>query len=94
MKTFKALALTVALVLVFATVSAKDLPFPEISRITQKALNSMLGDRNIVILDVRLEEQWQVADLEIMRAVHENPKEYKSWAKKYGKDQTLVFYCA
>ena len=76
------------------TVSATDIPFPEVSRITPKALKSMLGDKDIVIIDVRLEEQWQVADSKIMRAVHWDPKEYKTWVKKYSKDQTLVFYCA
>lgn len=94
MRVVKMAVLFLVFVLGPLTVSAKEIPFPEISRITSKALKSMLGDKDIVIIDVRLEEQWQVADSKIMRAVHWDPKKYKTWAKKHSKDQILVFYCA
>lgn len=51
------------------------------------------GD-TLLILDVRLENQWMKSDYKIKGAVRENPSEFKSWADKYPKDKILVLYCA
>jgi len=37
---------------------------------------------------------WTGSDLKIRGAVREDPLAVDSWANKYPKDKTLVFYCA
>ena len=38
----------------------KDIPFPDVPRITTEELKSMLGDESVIILDVRMEKQWEM----------------------------------
>ncbi len=72
--------------------SASDVKPP---RMTKEELKSMLGQRDVIVLDVRVESEWKNSDSKIKGAVRENPeKDIKSWAAKYPKDTTLVFYCS
>jgi rhodanese-related sulfurtransferase len=61
-------------------------------RITKEELKSRLGDPDIIILDVLVQDQWETVDQKIKGAVHENPEEVDSWASKYPKDKTYVLY--
>jgi len=66
-------------------------PVPEM---TKEELKSMLGQSNLVILDVRIKDEWEKSDTKIKGAVRENPeKPIRSWAENYPRDKTLVFYC-
>jgi hypothetical protein len=89
-------ALIVTLVLVNppmgASGPARDLPFPEIPRITAKETLPLLGDPNVTIIDARPLEQWRYSDQKIPHAVHEDPLEVESWAPKYSKDTTMIIY--
>jgi hypothetical protein len=54
-----------------------------------------LGNPGIVVVDVRIADDWKRSDSKIKRAIRENPeKDYRTWTSKYPKDGTLVFYCA
>ncbi|OGP81065.1 MAG: hypothetical protein A2Z08_01670 [Deltaproteobacteria bacterium RBG_16_54_11] len=67
----------------------------EVPRITKEQLKTALGDPGIIILDVRLQDQWEAADQKIPGALHEDPKQdIKSWSHKYPKEKTVVLYCA
>ena len=77
-----------------AIAGSKKLPFPDIPRITKEELKAKLGDPDVIILDVRVENQWKESPKKILGAVHENATEVKSWAQKYPKDKTIVTYCA
>ena len=70
----------------------KDIPFPDVPRITTEELKSMLGDESVIILDVRMEDQWEASPQKIPGAIHENAMDAKSWAHKYPKDKTIVLY--
>jgi hypothetical protein len=70
---------------------AKDIG-PDVPRLTKEQLKSRLGDPDVIIVDVLVEEQWETTDQKIPGAVHENPEEVESWATKYPKDKTLVLY--
>lgn len=94
MKAAGVVMLVLVLVLGSVAVYADEIPFPDVSRVTLKAAKSMLGDKDIIILDVRPEEQWSVADMKIARAVHEDPKKIKTWLKNYTPAQTIILYCA
>jgi len=70
-------------------VGAADVP-----RMTKEDLNAKLGAANVVVLDVRADKDWKGSESKIKGAVREDPDDVKSWLSKYGKDKTLVFYCA
>jgi len=68
--------------------SAADIP-----RITVEELKAMLGNPDLVIIDVRIERDWESATLKIPGAVWEDFFEVETWAEKYPKDKTIVLYC-
>ena len=65
----------------------------EAPRITQEELKAMLGDPDLILLDVRTAKSWEESKLKIQGAVREDPKDLKIWAEKYSKDKTIVLYC-
>jgi hypothetical protein len=66
----------------------------KVPRMTKEELKSLLGNPDVIVLDVRIADDWKRSDLKIKGAVREDPeKDYRSWASKYPKDKTLVFYC-
>ena len=68
----------------------------EVPRITKETLKSMLGNPEVVIVDVRTFFDLKMSVKQIKGAVREDPDPAKvnSWAKKYAKDKTIVLYCA
>ncbi len=69
---------------------AKDPP-----RMTKEELKGLMGKPGLIIIDVRAKGDWESSKEKIQGAVREDPnKSTKSWANKYPKDMTLVFYCA
>jgi len=70
----------------------KDIPFPEIPRVTKEELKAMLEKGKVTLIDVRIEEQWRTSDQKLPGAVHEHPFEAKVWAAKYSKDEPLILY--
>jgi rhodanese-related sulfurtransferase len=77
--------------LVFGTTlaAAKDVP-----RMTVDELKALLGNPDVVIIDVRIDRDWNGSTEKIKGAVREDPRDVNSWAKKYSKEKTLVLYCA
>jgi hypothetical protein len=65
-----------------------------VPKMTKDELNSLLGNPELMILDVRRNSHWASSDLKIKGAVREEPNEIQSWADKYPKDKTIVLYCA
>ena len=63
-------------------------------RMTKDDLKAMLSNPDLVIIDVRYGKDWTDSDLKIRGAVREDPEAFNSWANKYPKSKTLVFYCA
>lgn len=64
-----------------------------VPRMAKEELKPLLGNPDVIILDVRESEDWKEAKQKIVGAVREDPeKDIKSWAEKYPKDRTLVFY--
>ncbi len=68
---------------------------PEAPRITKEQLLSMMGNPDVIILDVRESGFWKGSQWKIKGAVREDPaKHAKIWAGKYPQDKTLVLYCS
>ena len=81
-------ALSVAMMGVFAAATIAS----EVTRISVEELKAMLGNPDVIILDVDREGNWEDRDRKIPGAVRENPKEIESWSHKYPKDKTLILY--
>jgi hypothetical protein len=75
---------------ILATVaSSADVP-----RMKKDELKAMLGNSDLVILDVRYKKDWTDSDSKIKGAIREDPESVQSWTEKYSKDKTIVLYCA
>ena len=67
----------------------------EAPRISKEQLLAMMGNPEVVILDVRESGSWKDSKIKIKGAVREDPeKDVQGWFDKYPKDKTLVFYCS
>ena len=67
-------------------------PDAKAPRITKEELKPKLGSKDLVVIDIRLDEQWRFSNRKIPGAVHENPAVPTTWMDKYPKDKTIVFY--
>lgn len=65
----------------------------DVLRMPKDELKAMLGSPDLVIIDVRLEGEWNNSDSKIKGAVREKPDHIESWGNKYPKDKILVLYC-
>lgn len=66
----------------------------EVPRMSKEDLKAMIGDSDLVIVDVRSGRDWSSSESKITGAVREEPRKAESWADKYEKNKTFVFYCA
>ncbi len=83
--------LIVSLVLVFGVslAAAKDVP-----RMSADELKGLLGNPEVVIIDVRIDRDWENSTQKIKGALREDPQNIDSWAPKYAPQKTIVLYCA
>ncbi len=90
-KTILTLAVNLAIVGIFAisAMAAGDVP-----KMTKEELKRLLGNPDVIILDVRIGKDWGASEFKIKGAAREDGTEFSSWADKYPKDKTLVLYCA
>ncbi len=85
------IALGFALVGCFQNI-APDMKVP---KMTKEELKSLLDNPDLVVVDVRISSEWKKTEYKIKGAVREDPeKAIDSWAEKFQKDKTLVFYCS
>jgi hypothetical protein len=64
----------------------------EAPRMTKEGLKALLGNPDLIIIDVRHGRDWTNSDTKIQGAVREDPDDSKSWANKYSPDKAIVFY--
>jgi predicted sulfurtransferase len=86
--------LTVLLAFASMALFAKAAVADEVPRMSKEELRAMLGNPDVVIIDVRTDKDWEASQSKIKGAVREEPRQAKSWADKYDKDKTYVLYCA
>ena len=65
-----------------------------VSLMTKEELKPLLGDENVVVLDVRSGRDWRSSEFKIPGAVHVDPGKFSDWEANLSKDQKLVLYCA
>lgn len=83
------MVLTAIWMLACSVVSAADAP-----RMSTEELKGLLGNPDVIILDVRTGGDWDASDSKITGANRETKENFENWADKYPKDKTLVLYCA
>ena len=83
------LALTAAVCLTPLISTAGDIP-----RMTVADLEGLLGDADLVVIDVRGNFDWKGSDTKIKGAVREDPSAFNTWSARYPRDKRLVLYCA
>jgi len=89
------MAFSFAIFLVLVGCSQLVVSETKVPRMTKEELKSLLGNPGVIVVDVRIADDWKKSDLKIKGAIREDPeKDYRAWASKYPKDKTLVFYCA
>ncbi len=62
--------------------------------ITTEELKARLGSPDLVVIDVRGIRTGTGKERMIKGAIAEDPSTPEKWAGKYGKDKTIVVYCA
>ena len=65
-----------------------------VPRMTKEELKPLIGDPNVIVIDVRSMGDWQKDTLMIKGAIREDPVDVTSWMDKYPKEKTFVFYCS
>ena len=60
---------------------------------TKEELLPLLGNPEIVVIDVRKEGDYKSSPLKIQGSVREDFSDVDNWAGKYSKDKTIVLYC-
>ncbi len=91
-RTFASCFVSIIAVALFATslpASGADVP-----RMTKEELRSLLGNPDVVVLDVRVGPEWRESREKIQGAIREEPRQVDKWADKYPKSKTLVLYCS
>ncbi len=85
--------LGIALACVATIVTAAAAAGEEVPRMTKEQAEAMLGNPDLVILDVRKAADWDGSDSKIRGAIREDPSNVNVWADKYPKGKTLLLYC-
>jgi hypothetical protein len=65
-----------------------------VPRMTKEDLKPLIGDPNVILIDVRSMGDWNKDTLMIKGAIREDPVDVASWMDKYPKEKTFVFYCS
>jgi rhodanese-related sulfurtransferase len=84
-------AVMVFIVLGFGVVIAGAMEVPKISK---EKLKAMLGNPDVVVIDVRTLWDRNMSVKQIKGALREDPADVKSWAKQVPQEKTIVVYCA
>jgi rhodanese-related sulfurtransferase len=80
-----------SIVLAGSFVRAED---PEAKPMTKEQLRPLLGNTDVIIIDLRTKYDWDNSKVKIKGAVREEGMKFSSWMAKYPKDKTIVLYCA
>lgn len=66
----------------------------DVGIMNKDALKALLGNDDVVILDVRTGRDWSSSEFKIQGAQRVNAKKIDTWSASLSKDKKLVFYCA
>jgi rhodanese-related sulfurtransferase len=81
------------LLIILIALTATPLFAVSVPKMDKDELKSLIGSKNLVILDVRLGRDWSTSEFKIKGALRVNDADL-SVVKKYPKDGIFVLYCA
>jgi hypothetical protein len=90
--TYKKIVMITAFLGLLVLAAGEAPPGKKVPQMSKEELKPKLGSKDLIIIDVRLDEQWRFSNRKIPGAVHENPAVPTTWMNKYPKDKTIVFY--
>ncbi len=90
----KALLLTVAALLLLLPPAGALGAEKEVKYVNSAALKAMLGDPQVVVIDVRTPKDYNNSKTMIKGALRQDPGKVPTWAKTLPKDKKLVVYCS
>jgi rhodanese-related sulfurtransferase len=65
---------------------------PELQYIDKDTLKGMLGDPNVLLIDVRAPQDWSDSLKKIKGAVRQEPGKVAEWGKTLPPDKNIVLY--
>jgi hypothetical protein len=63
-----------------------------VPRISKEELRAVLGDDGVVVIDLRIPNEYGPSERKIPGAIRENPMDIRYWYP-YPKDKTIILYC-
>jgi rhodanese-related sulfurtransferase len=66
----------------------------DVPTISKEKVKTMLGKPNAIVVDVRVEPEWDSSKFKIKGAIRKDPRKVENWFGTLPKKKTLVFYCA
>lgn len=84
----------VALLLLIALAGYSAMPttVEQVPRLTKEAVKEMLGQPDVVIVDIRYIKQYEQSDKKLPGAVFVQPENFDEFVKNHPKDKTYVLY--
>ena len=64
-----------------------------ITYISTAQLKDELAKPGVIVIDVRVEHEWNSSDWKIRGARRESPRDVSEWMSKYQKSDVIVLYC-
>ncbi len=89
-----ALVVSVAILLAASHLWADGSGKSDVSKASTKEVRAMLGNPDVIIIDVRSEWDWLKSTTKIRGAIREEPALVDKWSTKYPKDKKIILYCA
>ena len=65
-----------------------------VARISTDELKSRLGEKELLVIDVRSQGDWAGSGVKIATAERVEPGNFDQWADAHSKEDTVVLYCA
>jgi predicted sulfurtransferase len=92
--TLSKIVLILASIVILAAMTGEAARAADVPRMSKEDLKAMLGDPDLIILDVRAGRDWDSSEFKIQGAERANPSDFNTWAGKYPAAKTIVLYCA
>jgi hypothetical protein len=77
-----------------AVSAAEGVPRVEAPRISVHTLRKMLGEPDLLVLDLRIDRHWDRSEAKIAGAVRRDPDKVEAWKHRIDKGTRVVTYCA
>jgi predicted sulfurtransferase len=85
---------TILLFFMLSLLAASAANAQEVPRISKDELKAKLKSPDLVLIDVRIDREYESSEWKITGAIREDPSKTAEWITKFPKDKLIVLYCA